>query len=246
MVLNFLRRDASSAWCFGYACKMVRSLWFKWNTKEPKLWGFQSSVHVDMGCGYHPRNPFGAERLVGVDIIPVSSMPNRPSFEYVQIDSSREIPLPDGSVDSISGFDFLEHLNRGNGSSQNEFIGFMSEAFRLLRPGGVLFLVTPAFPSPAAFQDPTHVNFITVETVKYFLGPNAPAQSMGYGFEGSFNLIAQFWMGPFSRIFDNSNDIAAGDMPKTIRSFFAVNSLRRMIACVRKPSHLVWILTKSN
>ena len=224
---------------------MRTSIWSKWNTKDPKFWGFQSSVHVDMGCGYHPRNPFNADKLIGVDIIPISELPIKPHVKYVQILSSQEIPLPDGSVDSISGFDFLEHLSRGNGSSQNEFIGFMNEAHRLLRPGGVLFLVTPAFPSPAAFQDPTHVNFITSETVKYFLGPTALAQSMGYGFKGSFNLINQSWMGPFSKIFYSSCDSVSGKSYESLRNFLSFNSMRRMISTVRQPTHLVWILTKS-
>jgi SAM-dependent methyltransferase len=224
---------------------MRTTIWSKWNTKDPKFWGFQSSVHVDMGCGHHPRNPFNADKLIGVDIIPVSELPINQHVKYVQILSSGEIPLPDGSVDSISGFDFLEHLSRGNGSSQNEFIGFMNEAHRLLRPGGVLFLVTPAFPSPAAFQDPTHVNFITSETVKYFLGPTALAQSMGYGFKGSFNLIYQCWMGPFSKIFNSSCDSVSGKSYESLRNFLSFDSMRRMISTVRQPTHLVWILTKS-
>ena len=225
---------------------MTRAIWSKWNIKEPKFWGFESSVHVDMGCGYHPRNPFGAEKLIGMDIIPGSRIPDMQHFVYVQIESSQEIPLPDGSIDSISGFDFLEHLGRGNGSSQNEFIGFMNEAFRILRPGGLLFLVTPAFPSPAAFQDPTHVNFITVDTVKYFLGPNATAQSMGYGFKGSFKLIEQFWLGPFSKIFSSSNHFASENINKPKKDFLAINALRRMISSLRHPTHLVWLLTKSS
>lgn len=73
------------------------------------------------------------------------------------------------------------------------FISLMSEVCRVLKPGGMFFSPTPAFPSPLAFQDPTHVNVITEETLpKYFSGP---LWASGYGFEGQFDLVKQVWNG---------------------------------------------------
>jgi SAM-dependent methyltransferase len=213
----------------------------KWNTRHPSQWGFESKIHIDMGCGFHPRNPFGAERLIGIDILPSESFLHRTDIEYIQVALGQQIPMPNGSVDTISGYDFVEHLNRGNGSSGNEFISFMSEAHRVLRPGGILFLVTPAFPSPAAFQDPTHVNFITEQTVNYFLGPDALAQKMGYGFSGSFEMIAQTWMGPFASFFDSSNISGSVFLSPGL---FSMANVRRMVSCLRHPTHLVWLLRK--
>ena len=197
-----------------------------------------------MGCGYHPRNPFGAERLIGLDIISDNTLRNQKEFEYLEVLPDSKIPMGDQTVDSISGYDFLEHLGRGDGSSRNHFISFMSEAHRVLRTNGILFLVTPAFPSPAAFQDPTHVNFITEETVKYFLGPNPAANLMGYGFEGSFKLVAHFWMGPFSKIFSGEMESSNERFLQILIQQLSIKSIRRNISCFRKPTHLVWILTK--
>ena len=221
-------------------------LWSNWNTKEPKEWGIQSKVHLDMGCGYHPRNPFNAQKLIGIDIISDEILKNQSKFDYLQVTPGQRLPLKDESVDSISGFDFLEHLGRGDGTSKNQFIDFTSEAHRVLRPEGILFLVTPAFPSPAAFQDPTHVNFITVETIKYFIGANAPAKEMGYGFNGSYKLVAQFWMGPFSKIFSHADDFSNNSFLRKIMKLFTITSIRRIISGARKPTHLVWILEKSS
>jgi SAM-dependent methyltransferase len=197
-----------------------------------------------MGCGYHPRNPFGAERLIGLDIISDPALRNQNRFEYLEVLPGSKIPMGDQTIDSISGYDFIEHLGRGDGSSNNQFIGFMSEAHRVLRPNGVLFLVTPAYPSPAAFQDPTHVNFITDETVKYFLGPKAPANEKGYGFEGSFKLVTQFWMGPFSKIFSGESETSRKHFLRNFMGELSVKSIRRKISCLRNPTHLIWILTK--
>lgn len=223
---------------------MKFSILSKWNTNFPIQWGFVSRVHIDMGCGYHPRNPFGAERLIGIDIISDDNLKNQEQFQYLEVLPGSKIPMGDRTVDSISGYDFLEHLGRGNGSINNQFISFMNEAYRVLRPDGILFLVTPAWPSPAAFQDPTHVNFITEETVKYFLGPAAPASEMGYGFEGSFKLVAQFWMGPLSKIFSESLENSRSHILSFILQQLSLKSIRRNISCLRKPTHLVWILKK--
>ena len=52
---------------------------------------------------------------------------------------------------------------------------------------------TPAFPSKEVFQDPTHVNIITEDTLPlYFCEPCNWAK--GYGFNGSFELIEQRWV----------------------------------------------------
>ena len=62
-------------------------------------------------------------------------------------------------------------------------------------------------PHATAFQDPTHVNIITEETVFYFCRkPDLDQHSTGnadlllqhgqnYGFSGRFNLVDQRWRG---------------------------------------------------
>jgi hypothetical protein len=67
----------------------------------------------------------------------------------------------------------------------------MSESSRVLKKGGVLVLVKPTFPSPAAFQDPTHVSFISVNIVDYLTGSNPDASTLGYGFNGKLQLVTQ-------------------------------------------------------
>ena len=52
---------------------------------------------------------------------------------------------------------------------RNTFIDFMDEIHRVLKPGGFLFHSTPAYPSPAAFQGPIHVNIIAEEVPCIFV-----------------------------------------------------------------------------
>lgn len=212
------------------------------NTKSPDNWGISSVRHLDMGCGTFARNPFKAEEVFGADLLDHPARNIHPS-NYFKVDQSLSIPVPDGFFNSISAYDFIEHLNRSDGYP-NTFIKFMNEASRILEVGGVLLGVTPAFPSPVSFQDPTHVNIITEATVNYFLNRHVEANNLEYGFTCRFELVAQFWAGPFSAIRKpdwNSDGLKPALIWNAVKS---PSSLRRHLAGIRNPSHLVWVLRK--
>jgi SAM-dependent methyltransferase len=156
------------------------------------------SKHLDLGCGANPRNPFGAEFLYGVDIMKRVDESQQNNFTYVSANVVLDpIPFPDNTFDSISAYDFLEHVPRilyVEGKTVFPFVDIMSEIHRVLKPGGTLYAITPVYPKRSAFVDPTHVNFLTVDSYKYFCYPNNWASM--YGFKGSFvmeeNKIVKF------------------------------------------------------
>ncbi len=78
-------------------------------------------------------------------------------------------------------------MREASGALRNPFVELMNEIHRVLQPGGRLLAITPAFPHPAAFTDPTHVNIITEQTHTYFTG-SEPGASI-YGFRGRFTLL---------------------------------------------------------
>ena len=151
-------------------------------------------IHLDLGCGHTPRNPYRRGTLCGVDVIAAGSTRD---FEYRQANLAVEpIPWPDNTFGSVSAFDFLEHVPRVLATSQGTgtrlpFIELMNEVWRVLAPGGLFYAVTPCYPRMEAFQDPTHVNIITARTHVYFCG----AEPMGrmYGFRGTFGLLNAEW-----------------------------------------------------
>jgi len=149
--------------------------------------------HLDLGCGSMPRNPFGASDLFGIDIVDIFGEEYQSADFLLKIaDLSQEaIPFESNYFDSISAYDFLEHIPRyslrPDGESFSPFIQLMSEIYRVLVPGGHFLASTPAYPSEAVFVDPTHVNFISIGTARYFSGPEPYARR--YGFKGSFNII---------------------------------------------------------
>ena len=150
-----------------------------------------TTLSLDLGCGSNPRNPFQATKSFGVDI--------RGDLErnISRADLSIEpIPFGDNTFDFCTAFDFIEHIPRSiypQGKPRLAFVELMNEIHRVLKPGGMLLHFTPAFPSKEAFQDPTHVNIITKDTMPdYFCEPKNWAK--GYGFNGSFELIEQRWV----------------------------------------------------
>ena len=115
------------------------------------------TLSIDLGSGLQIANPFNASNVQGVDIISDKNIITADLFHD-------NLPLGDESVDFVTAFDFFEHVPRvicNNNKTSFRFIELMSDILRVLKPGGYLFSHTPAFPSPAAFQDPTHVNIIT-------------------------------------------------------------------------------------
>ena len=220
---------------------------FLWQIDNPFIWTDSNSVHVDLGAGRFPRNPFGAAKLKATDFHSAFQTPD--GVEFVVADLTRKLPFESGSVASFSAFDVLEHIprwERVDGEITFPFIDLMSEIHRCLKPGGLFIALTPSFPATAAFQDPTHVNFISKETIHYFGGDVPWGSELGYGFKGRFNIILSDWLrgsGPISnkRL---SKSFHTPQNEDTFRNFLRLGLRFLRMLSNRKPSHIIWILEK--
>jgi SAM-dependent methyltransferase len=152
------------------------------------------SKHLDLGCGNKPRNPYAQNELFGIDLMTNAVMDGA---SIVQANLSTEaIPFADNHFDSVSAYDFLEHIPRvmgffdpssGKTTTRNPFIELMNEVWRVLKNEGLFYAITPVYPDQSVFVDPTHVNFITLKTHRYFCLPDVGAEM--YGFKGSFKPL---------------------------------------------------------
>lgn len=69
-------------------------------------------------------------------------------------------PWGDSSVSEIRAWDIFEHVDYP--------LEFISECWRILEPGGVLFLHTSYWKTYNSFTDPTHKRFCTEDTFRYW------------------------------------------------------------------------------
>ena len=147
----------------------------------------EHTSHLDIGCNSNPRNPFNATKLYGVDIIDLETN----HFNYHKCNLIYDVlPFSDSSFESVSAYDFLQIVPRNaiiNGTGVFPFIHVMNEIYRVLKPGGIFYAITPGYPRNEAFVDPTSVNFITKKTHTYFLSPKYKARM--YGFQGKFKIV---------------------------------------------------------
>lgn len=153
--------------------------------------------HLDLGCGTKPRNPYKQDEIWGIDISQEAIKSNS-KIKFANL-SVEKIPYEDNYFDSVSAYDFLEHVPRllaSNNEAQVRFpfIELMNEIWRVLKPNGVLYASTPAYPCQEAFVDPTHVNIITENTHIYFTEPLLMARM--YGFVGNFKVRRAEWTRP--------------------------------------------------
>ena len=113
-------------------------------------------LRVDLACGNNKQKDF-----VGVDI----------TKKGTQADIEHNLltfpwPFKDNSVDETFASHWLEHVPHGDGYN-DPFFQVFDELYRILKPGGIARFITPYYANARAFQDPTHLRFITETSYLY-------------------------------------------------------------------------------
>ncbi len=227
----------------------------EWQEFIPTNFLESDSVHLDLGAGNSPRNPFSANKLIATDFH--DNFIREDGVEFVKVDLTKTLPFADNSISSCSAYDLLEHIPRwerdANGEIVFPFIQLMSEIRRILKPNGLFVAVTPAYPSTAAFQDPTHINFISRETLIYFDRDTNWAQTLGYGAKTDFEVVYENWQfgtGPFperlewSKLQNKSLKLKFVELLKKTSLGFRILKLIKMRILKSHPTHLIWVLRK--
>ena len=117
----------------------------------------RAPLALDLGCGARPQYP----ENIGVDR-------RRTKAVQVLADLSDGVPVATASVDRVFAVHVIEHLV--------DFLPLVDECHRILRPGGILHVMSPWWRHVNAVADPTHVRLIDVQTIKgiCWRSPDAP------------------------------------------------------------------------
>jgi len=106
---------------------------------------------INLGCGNKTE-----EGWINIDIAPTI-----PNIDICMDLETEKWPIPDNSIDEIKAIHVLEHIVN--------LKLVLKEAYRVLKLGGIFYIIVPAYRSMGAFQDPTHVRFFTDRTFKFYL-----------------------------------------------------------------------------
>lgn len=74
-------------------------------------------------------------------------------------------PFEDGKFDEIHAYDVIEHL--GTQGDFVSFFRFFDEVYRLLKPGGMFYCITPSWDGLWAWSDPGHTRIISEGTIHF-------------------------------------------------------------------------------
>ncbi len=134
-------------------------------------------MKLDIGCGKNKQPGF-----TGVDQF---------GFEGVDVIWDMTVypwPWADGEVEYIHCSHFVEHLGR------EQWVPFFDEAYRVLKVGGQMHVITPHWSNACAYGDPTHKSFLS-EWVPFYMNKawrdqNAPHS--GYTCDFDYGVGASF------------------------------------------------------
>ena len=88
-----------------------------------------------------------------------SSVDKHPPADFI-CDLEKRWPMPDCSVGVLRASHIVEHLA--------DPVFTMNEAYRVLAPGGWMFIDVPSTDGRGAFQDPTHKSFWNINSFWYY------------------------------------------------------------------------------
>jgi DNA modification methylase len=142
-----------------------------------------NELKLDLACGDNKR-----EGYIGIDIADTESVDHVVDLQVfpwpIESESAEEIncghyiehikhdnvalDLKEALNKSNSFEEFKENINsEGFLNPQDGFIKFINEVYRILKPGGKVYMVTPYYTSARAFGDPTHVRYIADSSFWY-------------------------------------------------------------------------------
>lgn len=108
-------------------------------------------MKINLGAGREP-----SPGWVRVDILDL------PDIDVVHDLSVFPWPFKDNEAEEIKAIDLFEHIE------PSKTILFVEECWRILKPGGKLFIQTPHWQSPNCWIDPTHYRGFSAQSLDYF------------------------------------------------------------------------------
>lgn len=100
-------------------------------------------------------------------------------------------PWDDLSMDEIRAKDLIEHLPTHTNDYKSTYIQFIEEAYRILKPGGLLWIQTPGWRADFCWIDFSHVRPFDVRSFDFLDSSTDFGRSTGFYTHAKFKVKAQ-------------------------------------------------------
>lgn len=127
---------------------------------------------LNIGCGLDIR-----EGWINLDSVKL------PGVNVVHDLNNLPLPFENDFFDLILCKDILEHI---------KLVDVLRDIHRIMKTGGKLIIQVPHFTSKDAFSDPTHKNFFTVHTFRYFTSEHYRSYYFDYTFSKLEKVYIKF------------------------------------------------------
>jgi SAM-dependent methyltransferase len=106
----------------------------------------------------------------------------------------RPLPFADSTFDEVHAYDVLEHLGRQG--DWRSFFDEWSEWWRILKPGGAIHAISPAWNSQWAWGDPSHTRVYSLATITFLTQPEytkqvgvTPMSDFRFCYKADFDIL---------------------------------------------------------
>jgi SAM-dependent methyltransferase len=124
----------------------------------------------------------GREKAFGIKVDNLLSV--RPDL---LVDLNRApYPFRNDSFDGVYAFSVVEHLDN--------FFGVLGELHRIVKPGGIVAILTPHFSNDGSFIDPSHKLHLSARSFDYFIEGTELFATYGFYSKVRFRLVERLVM----------------------------------------------------
>ncbi|HJS28695.1 MAG TPA: class I SAM-dependent methyltransferase [Anaerolineales bacterium] len=116
---------------------------------------------LDIGCGSNPyflAHTYFREKYA-IDRLPTGDIHPEIEWQVLDLNSTPSIPYPDSYFDVITSLAVVEHLN------PTRLVSLLQDTHRVLKPGGVLIITTPAAWTTRLLKALSRINLVSQEEI---------------------------------------------------------------------------------
>lgn len=131
-------------------------------------------IVLDIGCGHEKIKPKKSEKVIGIDVFKDRGVDIVHNLE-------KPLPFPDDYADRVYSNHTFEHVQNTK--------QLVEECWRIIKPGGEIYIRVPHYSSTGMYTDLTHKTFFSSRSLDYYIDGTYLSTMSGYNSRVRFKII---------------------------------------------------------